>query len=134
MLIGDFHPLLPVKLKGNHADIVSATIKTSELWNHVTTLKLTQNMRVQKIIAQNPTPLNQFADWLLKVGEGTAPTVTQNVIAIPNQMVSQTPKILRDAVYDNFLHNHTDTEYLQNRAIMACTNKTVQQENFNMIA
>ena len=63
---GDFRQILPVVEKGSREDIVYACIQRSPLWPHVHIFHLTQNMRLGQ------TPLEQdFAQWLLSVGEGT---------------------------------------------------------------
>ena len=55
VLMGDFRQILPVVRRGRRADIVNATLKTSSLWAEVTTLSLTENMRVKKIMGENPS-------------------------------------------------------------------------------
>ena len=70
-------------LGGNRADIVRQSVKKSFLWNSVTKLHLTENMRVGRIIAQHPqreTELRHHAQWLLNVGVGALPRIDENVI------------------------------------------------------
>ena len=45
LLCGDFCQILPVVKRGTRANIVNASIKTSDLWHHVTVKHLTTNMR-----------------------------------------------------------------------------------------
>ena len=54
VLMGDFWQILPVVIGSNREDIVKNTVKCSELWNDFQMFKLTENMRVKKIIANNP--------------------------------------------------------------------------------
>ena len=80
IICGDFRQILPIIPRGRRADIVKASLKRSSLWKHCTTLKLTENMRVQRMIDKNPTRTNieylqQYSEWLLSIGEGTTPTV-----------------------------------------------------------
>ena len=93
-------------------------------------------MRVQKQIQKDPTradELRQHAEWLLSIGNGTAEMRTQNLIEIPQKMVCHTVEMLEDKVYDNFLQNYTNPKYLEDRAIMSCTNDTIQERNFEMV-
>lgn len=76
VLMGDFRQGLPVVRHGSRADIVSASVKSSPLWAQVTTLRLTQNMRVERLIRPDSSPsrikeLRDYAAWLLSVGNGT---------------------------------------------------------------
>ena len=48
-------------------------VKSSELWNDFQKLKLTENMRVKKIIRNNPEreeELLAHANWILKIRDG----------------------------------------------------------------
>ena len=67
---GDFRQTLPVVPRGGRAETVSACIKRSDLWRHVTTLRLIINMRVRGDGNAADATIQRFADWLLFVGEG----------------------------------------------------------------
>ena len=70
---GDFRQTLPVVPRGGRAETVSACIKRSDLWRHVTTLRLTINIRVQQLGSGAAIPdasIQEFANWLLFIGEG----------------------------------------------------------------
>jgi len=54
LLSGDFRQILPVIPRGNHAKIMQACLKNSNLWERVHTLRLTKNMRIAKIIEAHP--------------------------------------------------------------------------------
>ena len=43
---GDFKQILPVIVKGSHAQIVGACLQRSQLWHSIAVLRLTQNMRL----------------------------------------------------------------------------------------
>ena len=47
LLVGDWRQILPVVRQGSRPDIVGATLKSSYLWQIVTRLQLTQNMRAE---------------------------------------------------------------------------------------
>ena len=64
LLAGDWRQILPVVRHGSRTDIVDATLKSSYLWQIVTRLQLTQNMRA-KLRGES----SQFADFLLSIGD-----------------------------------------------------------------
>ena len=65
LLAGDWRQILPVVRHGSRPNIVDATLKSSYLWQIVTRLQLTQNMRA-KLRGES----SQFADFLLSIGDG----------------------------------------------------------------
>ncbi|KAL7506447.1 hypothetical protein ACHAXN_003732 [Cyclotella atomus] len=48
-------------------------------------------------------------------------------------MVCKTQRESEDKVYNDFMMNYQDPEYLRNRAIMSYTNDIIQQQNFEMV-
>ena len=89
---GDFHQILPVVIKGTYKDIVRACLYQSILWKHVRLIKLKTNMHLLHA-ADDPDATEQenFAKWLLKVGEGHIPTIINeldnDIIQLPNDIV-----------------------------------------------
>ena len=69
LMSGDFAQNLPVVKRGGRAQIVAATIKWSRLWNSVTQLALTTNMRTRDAAA-NPFTAT-FNAFLAGIGTGT---------------------------------------------------------------
>ena len=65
LLAGDWRQILPVVRHGSRPDIVDATLKSSYLWQIVTRLQLTQNMRA-KLRGES----SRFANFLLSIGDG----------------------------------------------------------------
>ena len=61
---GDFRQILPVVPRGNHSDIVHASLNVSYIWGHCEILKLTKKHAVAI------HELKQFSDWLLDIGDG----------------------------------------------------------------
>jgi len=59
---GDFRQILPVVPHGNRVAIIEETIKRCSLWPHITTVKLTTNMRTGED--------QEFANWLIELGDG----------------------------------------------------------------
>jgi len=75
---GDRQQGLPVIVGGSRAQIVDATLKRSELWRHVQTIELQENMRVLRHLDDNPElaeRLDQWDKWLSKLGSGTIESV-----------------------------------------------------------
>ena len=66
---GDFRQVLPVIPKGTRQDIVFATFNVLRIWNDCKVLRLTKNMKLRPRLA-NVEELREFADWILKVGDG----------------------------------------------------------------
>ncbi len=141
ILMHDFRQILPVIPQGRRADIVAAAIINSEAWEHFTSLRLRQNMRVQRILNQDPSPekavrLQQYSEWLLLLGEGKLPSCVPGIpgiIEIPDEMVCTTQHQLEEKVFDNFLLNYLNPQYLHTRAIMSSTNDIIQQRNFEIV-
>jgi hypothetical protein len=73
VLGGDFRQVLPVVKKGTRADTVAASLKASYLMSHITTLKLTQNMRISNDGGPSTSQFSprHFAQYLLRIGEGS---------------------------------------------------------------
>ena len=97
-------------------------------------------MRVEKLLQSNGSPersqrLQNYADWLLRIGNGTQPTVlpNTNIIEVPPQMVCESKHDVESKVYNDFLQNYNDETYLSQRAIMSSTNDVIQQCNYEMI-
>ena len=71
---GDFRQILPVVKKGSRTDIIKASFNRSKLWSNINVMKLTINMRVRRLIGQDHTKAQEFADFLLSLGEGQLQT------------------------------------------------------------
>ena len=71
VLGGDFRKILPVVKKGSRYDVVKSTINYSDLWKNCKVLKLNRNMRLSTTTcAQTATSIKEFADWIMKIGNG----------------------------------------------------------------
>lgn len=81
LLAGDFRQTLPVIPRSTAADELNACLKSSSIWAHVQTLKLTTNMRVA---LQNDRSAEVFSKQLLEIGNGRIPVdVTSGQISFP---------------------------------------------------
>ena len=133
---GDFRQILPVVIKGSREDIVGSCLRRSTLWIHIKLISLKINMRLFRTENQ-PDIIEQreFAEWLLKVGEGQIPTIRgleNNIIRLPNDLIlpSQNINDLINFVYSNFITN-SNPQYLVERAIL--TPKNIDVNNVNTI-
>ena len=64
----------------------AGTVDRSFLWRHFEVLRLTQNMRVR---ASGDLRLEEFDQWLLSLGDGTAPVVSgEDIIELPEDLCS----------------------------------------------
>jgi hypothetical protein len=145
VLGGDFRQILPVVRRGGAADIIQASLNQSaRIWPHVRVLKLHTNMRVLRLLqgtgdgaAAEATRLQEFADYLLRVGDGTEPLHDVggvHMIRIPPEMVCPGDGI-KDLIEDVFgeLRNISDpaarAAFLTERAILTPLNHDVDAIN-----
>lgn len=88
---GDFRQVLPVIPRAGRSQIVQECMNRSRIWSKVKVLKLRVNMRVQAALQRNnsqlATELQQFADYLLKIGEGKVPTLVIPPCNMPSDYV-----------------------------------------------
>ncbi|XP_071687944.1 uncharacterized protein [Rutidosis leptorrhynchoides] len=77
---GDFRQILPVIQKGRRKDIVDASLNSSYLWDYVTILKLTVNMRLCGI--ETDVDTRSFAQWILDIGNSDVGESEDEVIDI----------------------------------------------------
>ncbi|OWY92758.1 LOW QUALITY PROTEIN: Helitron helicase, partial [Phytophthora megakarya] len=91
LLGGDFRQTLPVIPRAGPAEVISSTIKRSELWIYFEWLRLSINMRVQTSRnTQTAAEIGAFADYLLQVGDGRhfiSPTLGPDFIKVLEDML-----------------------------------------------
>ncbi|UYV67936.1 hypothetical protein LAZ67_5002546 [Cordylochernes scorpioides] len=128
LLAGDFRQTLPVVTRGTPADELNACLKYSYLWSHIVKMHLTVNMRVQ---LHNDTTAAQFADELLKIGEGQLETDSEGNIQFSNTFcqVVESSESLYEKVFPNIGVNYLSEEWLCARTILAPKNSTVLEIN-----
>jgi hypothetical protein len=73
VLGGDPKQILPVIENASKSQIISASLVSSYLWNHVKRLYLHENMRLQKMETHSLQyrDLNDFNNWILSIGSVT---------------------------------------------------------------
>jgi len=132
VMSGDFHQVLPVIPRGSRADIVSASIKSSYLWEFVEVFCLSENMRANDVVAVHPDLGNRtFADWLLCLGNNELETIDEDYIKCLDMMVlpPTDTQAMVVAIYPRLHEGQTTNEYLHERAILAPHNKEVSLIN-----
>ena len=84
ILGGDFRQVLPVVRHASRAAIVASSLKNSPLWSFFQKNTLTTNMR-----ALHDPDHHTFANWLLRIGNGTEPAEDgSDLIALPQNILT----------------------------------------------
>ena len=131
ILGSDFRQVLPVVVRDTCEQVVDACLKSSDLWKHFQSLKLSINMRVQQ---QNNIEQKNFVDFLLRVGEGKEPIhldIGDDIIKLPDDIVldSENIKDLISEVFNDINSNYKNNDYLRDRAILTTKNVDVEEIN-----
>jgi hypothetical protein len=134
---GDFRQILPVIPRGSQSEIEDACLKNSFIWERTTVIKLTENMRVTRA-----TGSQEFIDYLLRIGNGTQPTVTigshNDYIELPpfclfrpsNTSRHNSPEMqLIRTVYDGIETHGLTCSMLSERVILSPLNADVERLN-----
>jgi hypothetical protein len=128
---GDFRQVLPVVRKGSRGQIIDASLRSSNLWKGMRKLRLIENMR-----AQND---RWFADYLLRVGNGTEETDEEGNIQLPEDIcvssmgdAADIEKLI-DHVFPALHNNMDNPHYMTSRAILSTRNDSVDGINMHMI-
>ncbi len=136
VMSGDFRQVLPVIPRGSHADIVSASIKNSYLWESIEVFHLLENMRAGDAITIYPDLGNRtFVDWLLCLGNNELETIDEDYFKCPNMTVLPPTDIgaMAMAIYPQQHEGQATNEYLRERAILALHNKEVSLINMMVL-
>lgn len=144
LLGGDFRQVLPVVRRGGVPETIAACLKKSYLWPHVEVFKLHTNMRVQRLLQaggpdaeENARRQQEFADFLLRVGDGTEPTfptdVSDDCVHIPGDMCCKgtTVEDLIEQVFEGWQQCTPEerAEFIVKRAILSPLNEHVDAVN-----
>lgn len=129
LLSGDFRQTLPVIPRSTVADELNACLKSSNLWRHVKTLRLTTNMRV---FLQQDRNADVFSKQLLDIGNGKiAVDISTGFITLPTDFcqLTESKEELIGRVFPNVAQNFKNHNWLSERAILAAKNKDVDDLN-----
>jgi len=90
---GDFRQILPVVKKGNRQQIVAASFNRSVLWQDIQVVHLKTNMRIKSMNAIDAIKAQQFADLLIRIGEGKEPNIPdeselEDFIKLPEEIIT----------------------------------------------
>ncbi|XP_020967404.1 uncharacterized protein LOC107614994 [Arachis ipaensis] len=128
----DIKDLITTKGKGDK--MFGGSIARSQV------LKLTKNIRLSLGENNNIQELRNFAEWLLKIGDGLAGDTTngESIVHIPSDILVKNSKTtlddLIDFVYPDMLSNLSVENYFKDRVILASTLDCVTDINNKMTA
>lgn len=121
ILGGDFRQVTPVIPKGNKAKIIENSIK-NRVRDVFQTLKLTINMRAH-------VDEKEFAEWLLKVGNGQEKLFTElgeDLIKVPDECV------VSGDIIDDLYSGITNVEDLKDICCLSTKNEFVDELNIRI--
>ncbi|XP_049300534.1 uncharacterized protein LOC125774300 [Anopheles funestus] len=144
LLCGDFRQILPIVPKGTDAQVIQQCIKKSVLWQQFRVLRLSTNMRVQTAPnVQHASMLKEFADFLLRIGEGrhaTFPGMDASIAKLPRDMIlPRTANLETDVrtlisrIYPDIRLHHHHPLYFTDRAILSPRNVDVTAINNSVL-
>ncbi|XP_019164583.1 PREDICTED: uncharacterized protein LOC109160793 [Ipomoea nil] len=127
VLGGDFRQILLMIPKGKRQDIVGASINSSYLWHSCKVLRLTKNMRLQRL-GENETyaDIDAFSKWIA-VGDGLIGGTNDGsaVINIPEQNAlrpnGDSIAAIVNRTFPEFCSGNLYMDSLNGRAILALT-------------
>ena len=128
---GDFHQVLPVIPYGTRVEIVNTSFAKSYLWSKMEILQLTRNMRARLD--------DGFSEFLFRVGNGVEPTISDDLILLPKEMVIQyendeiSNRKLIDTIFHFLIENAKSKQYMMEHEILATKNEHVDELNAKMI-
>ena len=130
---GDWKQILPVVKHGGRIETVDACLKQSYIWQHVTELTLSKNMRLE---ANHEN--QEFASYLIDLGNGRLPIFKELgdfKVKIPNELLHSSDDLssLCAFVFESIAENFQNPSWLCSRAIIASTNDHVDQINSLMM-
>nr|CAG8555151.1 4908_t:CDS:2 [Entrophospora candida]CAG8561334.1 1102_t:CDS:2 [Entrophospora candida] len=132
---GDSCQVLPVVHKGTRAQIVNAVLNKSYLWYYVCVFTLTANMQVAQ--ATN-FEAKAFAEYLFRIGNGTEPTIENNLIRFPDEMIVHPENdkdpiyLLINTVYPNLTKNDANITFVTERQYTCYSFDSVPEDNLNL--
>ncbi|CAG8741690.1 25340_t:CDS:2, partial [Gigaspora rosea] len=87
--------VLSVVRKGSKAASIAAYIKNSYLWNHFEIMRLQQKIRANSE--------KEFAQWLLQLGNGTLPTINDEIEILTQFKLPPGHRRTKNIVYQEIL-------------------------------
>ncbi len=136
VMLGDFRQVLLVVPRGSHANIISASIKNSYLWESVEVCHLSENMRASDVVVHLDLGNRTFVDWLLCLGNNELETIDEDYVKCPNMMVLPLTdtQAMVVAICPRLHKGQAINEYLHERAILVPCNKEVSLINVMVLS
>ncbi|CAN1725769.1 ATP-dependent DNA helicase PIF1 [Linum perenne] len=138
---GDFRQILPVIKKGSRSEITGTSLKKSYLWDHLTHIKLSQNMRLMWSNTSQPErqEIAAFDSWLKEIGDGVGCSLLgeANIVIPADLMVQKHIDPIQDivrATYPDLLQNYKNVAYLAGRVVLAPHHDMVHKVNAHMLS
>jgi len=124
--------------RASRALTVANCINRSRLWSEFMVLQLTVNMRVQTRGCDSR--LVAFDAWGVSIGDGTAPTEgdpAEEMIKLPEEQcfpiqedkIDECLHAFCDTIYPRMAERYKQTDYMQERTVLAPTNASVARIN-----
>ena len=137
---GDFRQILPVIPSGTKEHIIDATITNSYRWPYFEILTLTENMRLKhNILTEEKYEITEFSNWILDSDNGISNWnqryrkwrryIDKNTWKILTHYYSNQIEKITHSIYDDFIHNFNNIEYLRQRAIVSPKIKIADETN-----
>ncbi|XP_015955239.1 uncharacterized protein LOC107479633 [Arachis duranensis] len=141
VLGGDFRQILPVVPRGSRQDIVHSIVNLSYLWKFCQVLKQIKNMRLSvEMTASDQDEIEQFGEWLLKVGVGLIGDNMdgESEICLPGDIVIPSSDQAFDELvhfsYPNILDNMSLKDFFKTRTILAPMLEIIAEVNNHLMA
>ncbi|KAI5448568.1 hypothetical protein KIW84_015830 [Lathyrus oleraceus] len=111
----DFRQVLPIVRKSTKAQVISACIVQSHLWNHTKILRLRQNMRSLHD--------QEFAEFLIRIGDGVEPTKPDDTVRLPLHIAipwegEHSIQVLIQHIVPNLELHGWDAPYMVSRSLV----------------
>lgn len=143
---GDFRQTLPIVVGGTMYDQMKSCLKSSYIWPRLNIFALAENLRLKALSLQRPTKNAEYADWLLKLGDGQFNQSNTDLVNLDMINVERIPPFssdphlalswLYDGVVDLVVRKQWDAlvEYYSCRSLITPLNQTVDDMNSVMMA
>lgn len=118
----DFRQILPVVVNGSRNDIIKVSIKQFSMWPNFTQLQLAHNMRAHDDL--------EFAQWVLKVGDGSANEDSYDHFELPRRCIVDNSIV--DHIFGVSLNTNDYKSYLM-KAILTPKNDDCFQLNDQVV-
>jgi hypothetical protein len=130
---GDFRQILPVQKRASRNGLVGLSVTMSYLWKEFKVFRLKKNQRVLNIVQGDETTVPEredFAEWLLKVGNGELPVDENEYMEIPDYIIAK-----NDLIEETFGETIEDNNLIgmSNKVILTTTNQRAAEINENVL-